>query len=109
MRLLREATPAYRAQPYQQLDAVCRADGHDSEARAVLMQQRRDQLDRGALTRRGDRMWARLTGALLGFGYQPWRALLYLVGVLIISVGLALLGATVDVVDRTVPTTAQPR
>ena len=100
LRLVREATPAYRAQPYQQLAAVCRGDGHDSEARAVLMQQRRDQLDRGALTRRGDRVWARLTGALLGFGYQPWRALLYLVGVLALSVGLALLGATVGALDR---------
>jgi hypothetical protein len=91
LRLLREATPWYAAQPYQQLAAAHRAAGHDGEARRVLMAQRRDQIDRKALTGRAERAWARLTGLTLGYGYQPWRALLTLVAVATTAVVLALL------------------
>jgi hypothetical protein len=92
--LLREATPWYAAQPYQQLAAAHRAAGHDGEARRVLMAQRRDQIDRRALTGRAERAWARLTGLTLGYGYQPWRALLALVAVATTAVVLAvILGA----------------
>ena len=90
LELLRDATPSYAAQPYQQLAGACRGEGHDSEVRAVLIAQRRDQLDRGALTGRADRCWARFIGVLLAYGYQPWRALLYLVGLLTVSIALAL-------------------
>lgn len=86
--LLREGTPTYRPQPYQQLATVLRATGHDSEARRVLMHQRRDQLARGSLNR-ADRTWARVTGLTLGYGYQPWRALLALLGVIAVSAVLA--------------------
>ncbi|MFE9574549.1 hypothetical protein ACFYMW_39580 [Streptomyces sp. NPDC006692] len=88
LELLRVHTPGYSAQPYQQLAAVHRAAGHDSEVRDILMAQRRDQIDRGRLRRR-DRAWARFTGLALGFGYQPWRALLLLFAVLAGSVALA--------------------
>jgi hypothetical protein len=94
LRLLREATPSYAAQPYQQLAAAHRAAGHDGEARKVLMAQRQAQIDRSALTGRGERAWARLTGVTLGYGYQPWRALLGLVAIAMTAVILALtLGA----------------
>jgi hypothetical protein len=53
------------------------------------MAQRRDQIGRRAITG-WDRTWARLTGLTLGFGYQPWRALILLLGVLIISVTAAI-------------------
>jgi hypothetical protein len=91
--LLRTETPRYAAQPYQQLAATYRAEGHDGDVRAILMSQRRDQLARGDLTG-ADRWWARLTGLILGYGYQPWRALLYLAAALATSVALSLgLGA----------------
>jgi hypothetical protein len=58
------------------------------------MAQRQDQIDRRALTGRADRAWARLTGVTLGYGYQPWRALLALVAIAATAVVLALtLGA----------------
>ena len=113
--LLRKATPSYAAQPYQQLAAAYRSEGHDADARAVLMQQRPDQLDRGALTDRRDRVWARVTGALLGYGYRSSRALVYLVGVLALSVTLAVLlgghGAlapTPDLSPAAAPSAAAP-
>ncbi|HEY0534487.1 MAG TPA: hypothetical protein VGD29_23110 [Actinoplanes sp.] len=88
LKLIGEHTPAYAAQPYQQLAAVHRAAGHDHAVRKILMAQRRDQIRRRAVTG-WDRVWARLTGLTLGFGYQPWRALLMLLLVLGLSVGAA--------------------
>jgi hypothetical protein len=58
------------------------------------MAQRQDQLNRGAVTGRIERAWAHLTGLTLGYGYQPWRALLFLVAVAMTAVVLAvILGA----------------
>src|SRR5262249_34173937 len=60
----------------------------------ILIAQRQAQLDRKAITGRGERLWVRITGVTLGYGYQPWRALLFLLGILLTSVVLALtLGA----------------
>jgi hypothetical protein len=84
--VLRNHTPEYAAQPYQHLAAMFRSQGHDGDVRAILMRQRRDQIERGALTHRIDRFWARLTGTLLGYGYQPWRALICLAVLLAVSV-----------------------
>ncbi|HEX6343480.1 hypothetical protein [Umezawaea sp.] len=85
LEVLRTGTPEYAAQPYQHLAAAERAAGHDSSARRVLMAQRRDQIDRHALTGALERGWARLTGLTLGYGYQPWRALLGLFLVLLVA------------------------
>jgi hypothetical protein len=92
--LLRDGTPKYAAQPYQHLATALRAAGHDREARRVLMAQRRDQIQKRALTGRAERGWARLTGVLLGYGYQPWRALIGLFAVILTAVVLSVvLGA----------------
>ncbi len=91
--LLRTATPTYAAQPYQQLASVNQAAGHDRDVRQILIAQRQAQLDRGVLTGR-DRLWAKITGLTLGYGYQPWRALLFLLGFVLTSVALTVtLGA----------------
>lgn len=89
--LLRAGTPDYAAQPYQHLAATHRAAGHDTTARRILMAQRRDQIQRHTLTGRGERSWARFTGLTLGYGYQPWRALIGLLLVVILAVLLAVL------------------
>ena len=116
--LFRTATPAYAAQPYQQLASVYRAAGHDGDVRQILIAQRQAQLDRGVLTRR-ERLWARITGITLGYGYQPWRALLFLLSVVVTSVVLAVTlgahGAVVHPLDpknpaaTTVPCTVTER
>jgi hypothetical protein len=91
--LLREGTPAYAAQPYQQLAAGYQALGDDRQARKTLMVQRDDQLARGR-TRWAGRCWAWITKITLGYGYQPWRALWFLVAVVTLSCALAVaLGA----------------
>jgi hypothetical protein len=83
-KLLREGTPSYAAQPYQQLAAGYRARGEDRQARQILMAQRDDQLAR-TKTGRPERWWGKITKVTLGYGYQPWRALLFLAGVVALS------------------------
>ncbi len=89
--VLREHTPGYAAQPYQHLAAAYRAAGHDRDARGVLIAQRRDHLDRTGPTR-AERAWGGLTGITLGYGYQPWRALLLLMATLAVAVVLSVVG-----------------
>jgi uncharacterized protein YjbI with pentapeptide repeats len=94
LQVIREDTPAYSTQPYRYFAAALSAAGHDREARDVLIALRQDQLDRNALTGASQRAWARFTGVVLGYGYRPSRALLFLAGVLAVSVILAaVLGA----------------
>ncbi|MGI5521101.1 hypothetical protein ACQEUX_09100 [Micromonospora sp. CA-259024] len=89
--LLSEDTPRYSAQPYQQLAAAYRAAGHDRDARTILIAQRRDQLQRAGLSA-AERAWGRLLGITLGYGYQPWRALLLLLATLAVAVALSVVG-----------------
>jgi hypothetical protein len=88
--LLRHGTPSYAAQPYQQLAAGYRALGDERQVRKILMAQRDDQLARTQPRPRWtERLWGRITKLTLGYGYQPWRALLFLAAVLAISCVLA--------------------
>ena len=88
VRLLRYGTRSYAAQPYQQLAAGYRALGDDRQARQILMAQRDDQLAR-THPRWSERLWGRITKVTLGYGYQPWRALLFLAAVIALSCVLA--------------------
>jgi len=94
--LLRNGTPGYAAQPYQQLAAGYRALGDERQAREILMAQRDDELTRTD-TRWPERLWGKITKYTLGYGYQPWRALLFLAAVVAVScvfaVGLGAHGA----------------
>ena len=80
-------TPAYAAQPYQQLAAVCRSAGHDQDVRKILIAQRRDQRKRAPGSRR-ERVWSMIIGFVLGYGYKPHRALWGLLAVVAVSVTL---------------------
>jgi hypothetical protein len=86
--LLRDGTPGYAAQPYQQLAAGYRALGDERQAREILMAQRDDELARAG-TRWPERWWGQITKVTLGYGYQPWRALLFLAAVVAVSCVLA--------------------
>jgi hypothetical protein len=87
-RLLRDATPQYQAQPYQQLAAGYQALGDERQAREILIARRDDQLAR-ADTRWPEKLWGKITKVTLGYGYQPWRALLFLTAVVALSCVLA--------------------
>jgi len=88
--LLRHGTPSYAAQPYQRLAAGYRALGDERQVREILMAQRDDQLARTQPRPRWtERLWGRITKYTLGYGYQPWRALIFLAAVLVLSCVLA--------------------
>jgi hypothetical protein len=88
LKLLREGTPRYAAQPFQQFAASYRTMGDERQVREILMAQRDDQLAR-TNTRWPERLWGRITKVTLGYGYQPWRALLFLAAVMAVSCVLA--------------------
>jgi hypothetical protein len=104
--LLQQGTPDYAAQPYQQLAAGYRARGDDRQARQTLMAQRDDQLGR-THPRWRERLWGWITKVTLGYGYQPWRALLFLAAVVAVSCVLAVVlgshGALAQTSETTTP------
>ncbi|GGQ27144.1 hypothetical protein [Streptosporangium pseudovulgare] len=76
---LRRGGKEYRAQPYEQLAAYYRRQGHDEEARRVLLAKQRRY--------RASRPWyARIFGYLLdgmvGYGYRPGRAAAWVLALL---------------------------
>ena len=106
--LLRDCTPHYAAQPYQQLAAGYRALGDERVVREILMAQRDDQLARtDPRPRWPERLWGRVTKVTLGYGYQPWRALLFLAAVVVMSCVLAVVlgahGALVQTSKMAIP------
>jgi hypothetical protein len=83
--LLRERTARYSPQPYRQLAAASQAAGHDALTRRILVAQRKDQLRRGQTTW-GERFWGKVTHVTLGYGYRPWLALVWLLGIVSLAV-----------------------
>ncbi|NMO52713.1 hypothetical protein HH310_16130 [Actinoplanes sp. TBRC 11911] len=65
----------YRPQPYEQLATLYRQIGHDTDARTVLLARQRRR--RRGLTPPGQ-AWSLLQDILLGYGYRPGRAALWL-------------------------------
>jgi hypothetical protein len=104
--LLRDGTPGYAAQPYQQLAAGYRALGDERQAREILMAQRDDELTR-ADTRWPEQLWGKITKYTLGYGYQPWRALLFLATVVAVSCVLAVALGAHDALHK--PARRRPR
>ena len=87
---LSSRTVKYAAQPYQQLAAAYRSAGLDAAARKILIAQRKDQLRKKSGIRLPERSWARFTGFALGYGYQPWRALIGLLCAAVCAIVIAL-------------------
>ncbi|MEN3360635.1 MAG: hypothetical protein V7637_4617 [Mycobacteriales bacterium] len=90
--------PEYAAQPYRHLAAAHQAAGHEDQARRILIAQQQHLFDSGVLGGRS-RLRHRLLGITLGYGYESWRAVVGLVGTLLIAITLLVLadGATARV------------
>ncbi|MFD2341264.1 hypothetical protein ACFSM7_13130 [Clavibacter michiganensis subsp. tessellarius] len=85
--LLKNGTPNYRPQPYQILASVSRALGHDADAKKAVITQLDDRVVRGHLPA-PTRAWNIFTKASLRYGYQPWRALIGVLGVFLAALML---------------------
>lgn len=84
--LLRRAN--YAPQPYQALAAAYGATGDDLSARKMMIAQRDDARARGNLKPLSV-LYQRLLGIVIGYGYKSTRALMWLAGVLAITIIIA--------------------
>lgn len=71
--LRRQPTGRFRAQPYEHLAAVLQQSGQSVSAREVLIAKEMDRAERSKVSA-GDWFWYRVFGPMIGFGYEPWRA-----------------------------------
>ena len=75
----------FSPQPYEQLARVLLNEGHEQEAKKIQIKKNWDYLwwrQRIGFWQklRLDWIWRGLFGAIIGFGYKPWRALLWIGG-----------------------------
>lgn len=73
------ARDAFQPQPYEQLAACYRAVGRDGESRRVLLAQQRRRREAADVPAKA---WGLLQDATVGYGYRPWLAGLWLLGLL---------------------------
>jgi hypothetical protein len=78
----REDHSAYLPDPYEQLAGYYRRIGHDDEARYILLARQRA---RNRTLPVPARIWGLVQDAVVGYGYRPWRAVAWLVGLLALS------------------------
>lgn len=77
----------YQPQPYEQLARQYAAVGQPAQARRTLLA--KERLQRKANTRLSA-LWSALQDVTVAYGYQPWRALLWLA--LLVSIGAVVYG-----------------
>jgi len=80
--------PRYLAQPYEQLAQAYRRAGNDHAARSILLEKCRQR--NRALPRRQwySKIWNYMQDILVGYGYTPFRALIWLAGLLLLGTGV---------------------
>jgi hypothetical protein len=81
----------YITQPYTQLASVYRAIGQDEQANAVLVA-RAERLGELAPAFSAQGLWYRYLGRLIGYGYEPFRAIkiglaIILIGTVVFAIG----------------------
>ena len=67
----------FRPQPYEQLVAVLRRMGHERDARQIAIAKQDAYLKRGDPGRLR-RLWMGFLRRTIRYGYEPWRALVYM-------------------------------
>ncbi len=74
----------FTAEPYEHLAKVLDESGRQDDATAILIAKAKRQGEQSAMFS-GQGFWYRVLGPLIGYGYQPWRALW--IGLVIIIFG----------------------
>jgi hypothetical protein len=92
--LLATRTSYYSSQPWTQLAAAHQSAGNERDVRRIRVAAQRDLRRRGQLSRWG-RIWHVVRGVTVGHGYRPALALVWLAGVLAVSVGVVLASGAV--------------
>ena len=71
-------------QPYEQLAAILKANGHQKAATKVLIAKENDRRRYGGLTNWG-KVWNRILGVTIAHGYRPQNALIYSALVMVVG------------------------
>jgi hypothetical protein len=74
----------YLPQPYEQLIAVLRQMGHEDQIAEVAIAKQKDLHERGGLGRWG-KFWSRFLYRTIRYGYEPWRAFLWMAILVIVG------------------------
>jgi hypothetical protein len=82
LRWLEKEPDGFQPPPYEQLAAWYTANGQPTEARRVRHAKERKQRATKPLS---SRMWSCLQDVTIAYGYQPWRAVLWFLGLLIVG------------------------
>ncbi len=91
----------YLPQPYEQLIAVLRQMGRQDQIAKVAIAEQKDLYNRGDLDQWG-KFWNRVLDLVVGYGYEPWRAFLWM-ATLVIAGTLVFLRARLRSVPVMVP------
>lgn len=105
--LRRQPTDRFYPQPYEQLAEVLRKSGYDADARKILIAKAKDRARFGQLSFFG-RPWHRLLGLTIGYGYWPWQALWFVLGIVILGWVLFAIGFRAGVMTPTKERTPRP-
>jgi hypothetical protein len=74
----------FRPQPYEQLIAVLRQMGHENQVARVAIAKQKDLRERGGLGRWG-KFWNRFLYRTVRYGYEPWRAFIWMAILLLVG------------------------
>jgi uncharacterized protein YjbI with pentapeptide repeats len=85
--LLANRPNGYASQPYHQFAATHQAAGNERDVRRINIAAQRELLRGGSLDF-WTRIWHRVTGVVLGYGYRPSRALLWWAGTVALALAL---------------------
>lgn len=87
---LATASPQFSPQPYEQLASVYKARGNTDDERAVRLEAaKRSYVGRGVLPE----AWGQIQNAIVGFGYRPFRAVIWAVGLWLAGTAWFMFGA----------------
>ena len=98
--ILDTAGRRYVTQPYTQLASVYRAIGQDEQANAVLVA-RAERLGELSPPFSAQGLWYRYLGRLIGYGYEPFRAIKIGVGIVLIGTIVFAIGARRHLMSET--------
>ena len=77
-------------QPFEQLAAILRKDGHDEDAKKILITKSKDKAKFSKLTF-WEKFWYHFFGKIIGFGYRPRGA--FFIGLFIVAIGFGIFAA----------------
>ncbi len=95
----------FRPQPYEQLAKVLRKDGHDDDAKRILIEKAKAKAKHTTLSLHDakwwDWLWLRCLGRIIGYGHRPAKAIKFVLFFILLGWLLFHWGNNAEVMTRT--------